>query len=142
MKKIPFACALLGFSIIPFQVHAGLTLCSQNVPNKIDIVCNGVKSPAPIPASASITSCASLMGISNLPWISIRALIFKGKTTATCLFNMNNTTLGSAVLTIASNNSTGTLSNVTYDPTQYTVNIDPGVDQASGQIKVLITPAG
>ncbi len=138
MKRTLIASLVtLGITSASFSATAGLTLCSQHYAHKIDVFCGGVKSPAPIPASGSSTACASLFGTTDLPWLSIRTIIFGGKTTATCIFKNGSLALGSAVLTIKGNS--GELTNLQYNPTQLNVQITPNTDQFFSEIKVLIS---
>src|SRR5579862_6993469 len=113
MEKFLLAAAVItSISIAPLTTQAsnGLTLCSQNYPNQIDVVCDGNLSPAPIPASSTKTACASLFGSTVLPWSGIQSVVFGGKSSATCVFKDHNTTLGSGLLSI--NGDSGKLTNV------------------------------
>lgn len=140
MKKVLLPLLATTFTLSIAHASGGLTLCSENYPHKVDVFCGGVKSPAPIPASsANKQACASLQGVSTLPWSAIKGLIFQGKSTATCDFKNGSVWIGSAVLTISNDNTQGTLTNVQHDAT-LNVEITPDIDKAAETIGVLLKP--
>ena len=142
LKKIITGTAIavtLSFtSISALAGPAGLSLCStHNYPHQIDVYCpKNAKQPTPAPIPAN--GCAHILpGQNVLSWTLIQLTIFHGATHGNCAFKDGNTTIGTADISISG--STGQLSNVVFDHSNYNVAITPTVGSFERNITVNIS---
>lgn len=139
MKNKFLLTAAAALAMTTVSSFAGLQLCASNNSNQVTVVCTdktGTRThTAPfIPANG----CSSFGGVSDIPWGLIRAGLLQGDVPASCTFSMNGSAIGSGDLDIASDNSTGSLSNINIkDPTKFTVTFENGA-QSGAEVKATI----